>query len=256
MKAALRHIRLLPAVIIVGMCLLGLKSEGLIRAAWAQEQPTAPDDAAVLAKDTAPLAKDSAEDDGANSSAAEVDVLTSLSKRRAALDAREADIAMRADLLAAAENRVDGKIATLKQLQDQITALLGQRDAAQNDQMKSLVKTYSAMKPKDAARIFNSLADDVLVPVAHDMKPDVLAAILSNINPDAAQKLTVKLANRLKLPESTSMAEPAAVTPPDATQTPPSATPAALPAAPQPGAAAAAPNPSPAPQTGSSGKKS
>ena len=28
------------------------------------------------------------------------------------------------------------------------------------------MKTYSAMKPKDAARIFNSLDDDVLVPVA------------------------------------------------------------------------------------------
>ncbi len=252
MKAVLRHIRLLPAVIIVGMCLLGLKSEGLIRTAWAQEQPTAPDDAAVLAKDTAPLAKDATDDDGASSSAAEVDVLTSLSKRRAALDAREADIAMRADLLAAAEKRVDGKIATLKQLQDQITALLGQRDTAQDEQMKSLVKTYSAMKPKDAARIFNNLADDVLVPVAHDMKPDVLAAILANMNPDAAQKLTVKLANRLKLPETTGMAAPAAAVLPDATQAPPGA----AQAVPQPGVAPVPASQSPAPQTGSPGKKS
>jgi flagellar motility protein MotE (MotC chaperone) len=251
MKTLLRHIRLLPAVIIVGMCLLGLKSEGLIRAAWAQEQPTAPDDAAVLAKDTAPLAKDPADEDAASSSAAEVDVLTSLSKRRAALDAREADIAMRADLLAAAEKRVDGKIATLKQLQDQITALLGQRDTAQDEQMKSLVKTYSAMKPKDAARIFNNLSDDVLVPVAHDMKPDVLAAILANMNPDAAQKLTVKLANRLKLPETTGMAAPVAALP-DATQT----SPGAAPSAPQAVAAPAPATPSPAPQAGSSGKKS
>jgi len=178
MKAALTHIRLLPAVIVVGTGLLGLKSEGLVHAAWAQEQAAPASDAAVLAQDTAPLAKDVTEDDGVSSSAAEVDVLTSLSKRRAALDARESDIAMRADLLAAVENRVDGKIATLKQLQDQITTLLGQRDAEQEKQMASLVKTYSAMKPKDAARIFNTLADDVVVPVAHAMKSDVLAAIL------------------------------------------------------------------------------
>lgn len=259
MKAVLRHIRLLPAVIVVGTCLLGLRSEGLVRAAWAQEQPTAPDDAAFLAKDTAPLARDVTEDDGAGSSAAEVDVLTSLSKRRAALDAREADIATRSDLLAAAENRVDAKIATLKQLQEQITALLGQRDAAQDEQMKSLVKTYSAMKPKDAARIFNNLSDDVLVPVAHDMKPDVLAAILANMNPDAAQKLTLKLANRLKLPETTGMAAPAAAPPPDATQAPPGATqalPGATQAAAPPAAAPAPPTQSAAPQTGSSGKKS
>ena len=69
-------------------------------------------------------------------------------------------------MLAATEARVDAKIAQLKSLQSQITALLAQRDAAQEKQVASLVKTYSAMKPKDAARIFDSLPDDVLVPVA------------------------------------------------------------------------------------------
>jgi flagellar motility protein MotE (MotC chaperone) len=249
MKSVLKHIRLLPAVIVVGAGLLGLKGEGLVRDAWAQEQPAASTDA-VLARDTAPLAKDVTDDDGASSSAAEVDVLTSLAKRRAALDMREADITTRADLLAAAENRVDGKIATLKQLQDQIATLLGQRDAAQEEQMKSLVKTYSAMKPKDAARIFNNLADDVLISVARAMKSDVLAAILANMNADAAQKLTVKLANHLQLPETAAAAAPIPAPP---IATPPGVTPAET----QPGAAPAPlPSQSAAPQTSTSGKKS
>ena len=199
MKSLLKHIRLLPAVIGVGALLLGLKGEGLVRAAWAQEQ-AAPNDTTVLAQDTASLPKDIA-DDSETSSAAEVDVLTSLAKRRAALDSREAEINARADLLAAAESRVDGKIATLKQLQDKITTLLGQRDTEQEKQIASLVKTYSAMKPKDAARIFDNLSDDVLVPVAQAMKSDVLAPVLAAMNPDAAQKLTVKLAGRLTLPD-------------------------------------------------------
>ena len=93
---------------------------------------------------------------------------------------------MRADVLAAAESRVDGKIATLKQLQDQIATLLGQRDdAEQEKQMASLVKTYSAMKPKDAARIFDNLSDDVLIPVAQAMKSDVLAPVLADMTADA-----------------------------------------------------------------------
>ena len=199
MKSLLKHIRLLPAVIGVGALLLGLKGEGLVLTAWAQEQ-AAPNDTTVLAQDTAPLPKDIA-DDSETSSAAEVDVLTSLAKRRAALDSREAEINARADLLAAAESRVDGKIAILKQLQDKITTLLGQRDTEQEKQIASLVKTYSAMKPKDAARIFDNLADEVLVPVAQAMKSDVLAPVLAAMNPDAAQKLTVKLASRLTLPD-------------------------------------------------------
>jgi flagellar motility protein MotE (MotC chaperone) len=200
MKSWLKHIRLLPAVIAVSAVLLGLKGEGLVRQAWAQEQAAPPTDVAALAQDTAPLPKDAA-DDGESSSSAEVDVLTSLAKRRAALDAREADIGARADLLAAAESRVDGKIASLKQLQDKIAELLGQRDVEQEKQLASLVKTYSAMKPKDAARIFDNLADEVLVPVAQAMKSDVLAPVLAAMTPDAAQKLTLKLASRLKLPE-------------------------------------------------------
>jgi flagellar motility protein MotE (MotC chaperone) len=200
MNGVLRRIRLLPVVVAVGVPLLGLKGEGLVRVAWAQEQ-SAPAEALVLAKDTAPVATDATSDETPSDSAAEVDVLSSLAKRRAALDAREADLNMRAQVIAAAENRVDGKIATLKQLQDQINALLTERDAAEKQQIASLVKTYSAMRPKDAARIFNNLSDDVLIPVARSIKPADLAPILAAMNPDAAQKLTIKLADRLKLPD-------------------------------------------------------
>jgi flagellar motility protein MotE (MotC chaperone) len=214
MKILLKHARLLPAVIAVSAVLLGLKGEGLVRQAWAQEQAAPSNDTAVLAQDTAPLPKDIA-DDSDTSSAAEVDVLTSLAKRRAALDARQGEIDAHADLLAAAESRVDGKIASLKQLQDKIAQLLGQRDTDQEKQLASLVKTYSAMKPKDAARIFDNLSDEVLIPVAQAMKSDALAPVLAAMTPDAAQKLTVKLANRLKLPDLAAPAlEPAAAAAP------------------------------------------
>ena len=130
-------------------------------------------------------------------------------KRRATLDAREAQIQSEATMLAATEARVDTKISQLKELQRQIAALLTQRDAAQEKQVAALVKTYSAMKPKDAARIFDSLDDAVLVPVAEEMKSDVMAPLLAAMNPDAAQKLTMKLANKLALPMAAPAASPA-----------------------------------------------
>jgi flagellar motility protein MotE (MotC chaperone) len=182
----MRYFRLLPAVIVVSIGLLGLKGEGLINSAMAQEQKAADGD--LLSQDTAPLPKDAAAEDTKSESAAEVDVLSSLSKRRTELDTREADLEMRTQVLTAAEQRVDGKIAMLKQLQDQIATLLGQRDAEQQKQVASLVKTYSAMKSKDAARIFNNLPDEVLVPVAQAMKSDVLAPILAAMTADNAQR--------------------------------------------------------------------
>jgi flagellar motility protein MotE (MotC chaperone) len=131
-----------------------------------------------------------------------------------------------------------------------MNALLVQRDDAQKAQIASLVKTYSTMKAKDAARIFNNLPDDVLVPVAHDMKSDIMAQVLANMNADSAKSLTIKLADRLTLPQTTDAVAPAAAPAPQAAATAPapstqaSAAPAAKPAAP----AAPAPDKSAAPK--------
>ena len=231
MKSLSRYFRLLPAVILVGGGLLALKSVSLVQDARAQTALTgqAP---APAPKDTTQVAvADPVIDDSESNSAAEVDVLTSLSKRRQQLDAREQSLNMQANLIDAAEARVDGKIATLKGLQDTMQKLLGQRDAAEQAQLNALVKSYSSMKPADAARIFNSLDDTVELNVAALMKSDVLGAILAKMQPDAAEKLTVRLANRLKVPD----AAPAAVAAATAPETPPaqqmaSVNPAAAPA--------------------------
>ena len=106
----------------------------------------------------------------------------------------------------------------LAELQNKIAALLVQRDEAQKKQIDALVKTYSTMKPKDAARIFNALPDDVLLPVAAAMKADVLALVLAGMASDNAKALTVKLANRLALPQTADAVAPASApsTPPPA----------------------------------------
>jgi flagellar motility protein MotE (MotC chaperone) len=222
-----RKLRLLPAVVIAGTALLGLKGFGLVHGAMAQTKEGT-QIAANVPGDGIAAPRDIASDDNESSSASEADVLTSLAKRRAELDARARDQQMREAVLQATEKRVDAKIAALKLLQTQMTTLIGQRDAAQEKQVASLVKTYSSMKPKDAARIFDGLTDDVLVPVAQSMKSDALAPVLAAMNPQNAQKLTVKLASRLNLPDTTAAAAP---------PTPPSALPAPLPSIAPPAAA-------------------
>jgi flagellar motility protein MotE (MotC chaperone) len=224
LKAFLKHLRLLPFVIAGATGLLAIKGAGLVLEARAQDAATP---AAATMATPQPSTPDPAADDAETASTGEVDVLTSLSKRRAELDTREQSLTMQANLIAAAEKRVDDKIAQLKTLQTQMQTLLGQRDAAEQAQINALVKTYSSMKPKDAARIFDNLDDDVLLSVAQLMKPDVLGAILAQMQADNAEKLTVKLANRLK-PPPPAPAQMAALTPPAMT---PAAAPATTPAA-------------------------
>lgn len=238
-KSKTRYLRLLPGVVLVCGGLLVLKTSGLVHDALAEEgQPAAADAMAPAPK---AANKDFAGDDSQASTAAEVDVLTSLSKRRAALDTREAEVKNQTNILAATEARVDGKIAQLKTLQSQIAALLVQRDAEQQKQVAVLVKTYGpdGMKADKAAAIFNTLPDDVLIPVAQGLKPADLGAILSKMSPDAAQKLTLKLANKLALPETAAALNTVPASPAPAAPPAP-ATPAAAPA-PQTQAEAPAP---------------
>jgi len=214
MKAP-RFARLLPSVVALGAVILVLKGTDLVHNAYAQSG--SPDRASALTHDPVPANKDYAggEDDQV-ASASEVDVINSLSKRRRELDVRDSQLSIQANMIAAAEARVDAKINQLKQLQAQINALMVQRDDAQKAQIASLVKAYSTMKAKDAARIFNNLPDEVLVPVAHDMKSDILALVLANMNAENAKTLTVKLADRLTLPQTT----PLAANPPPAVGAP------------------------------------
>jgi flagellar motility protein MotE (MotC chaperone) len=224
MKKSPRFIRLLPSVMVLGIVVWGLKASDLVHEAYAQ----ASSQAAAISGDPVPANKDYAGGEGDQvASASEVDVVNSLSKRRRELDKRESQLTTQANMITAAEQRVDAKIAQLKQLQAQIAQLLGQRDEAQKAQVTALVKTYSIMKPKDAARIFNNLPDEVLVPVARDMKSDQLALVLASMNPDNAKALTIKLANRLVLPQATDAAPAATLPAPGA----PAAGPAPVPAA-------------------------
>lgn len=234
MRKLLRHLRLLPLVIVVGLSLLTVRGFGFIQA-FAEDAGAATP--AVQSDPATDPAEDPASDDAEMASASEVDVLTSLSKRRKQLDDREAQLAMRENVITAAEQRVDNKIAELQALQGEIQKLLGQKDIEEQKQIASLVKTYSSMKPKDAARIFNSLDEDVLIAVAQQMKPDVLAPVLAAMQSDAAQKLTLKLADRLKV-------------------TPPPVAPTAAPAAPAPDGTMPASSPTAATNTAAAGPPS
>jgi flagellar motility protein MotE (MotC chaperone) len=237
-----RFVRLLPGVVALGAVVWGLKASDLVQEAYAQAN-AAISTAGSITSDPMPANKDYAGGEGDQvASAREVDVINSLAKRRRELDKRESQLTTQSNMIAAAEARVDAKISQLKQLQAQITQLLGQRDEAQKAQVATLVKTYSTMKPKDAARIFNNLPDDVLLPVAHDMKSDSLALILANMNADSAKSLTVKLANKLTLPQTADAVAPAPAPAAPSVAAAASAPMAAPSTAPAPAAAAAPQN--------------
>ena len=88
----------------------------------------------------------------------------------------------------------------MEKLQASIEALLVKHDDQTEQQMQSLVKIYSNMKPKDAARIFEGLDMQVLLEVIGRMKERKTAPILAQMNPKRAEQVTLELAQRRDLP--------------------------------------------------------
>ncbi len=123
-------------------------------------------------------------------------MLEKLSARRTALDAREHDIEAHENLLKAAEDRIDKKIAEMKALQGDVKVMLQKIDEEDDAKLKSLVKVYETMKPKDAARIFEQLDMPVLLGVVSNMKEQKIAAVMEAMDAAKAKTLTDALAAR------------------------------------------------------------
>ena len=132
---------------------------------------------------------------------AEIDILQQLAVRREQIDAREREMDMRSGLLDAAEERIEKKIAELQNLRLTIDSLIKKFDAQQDAKLKSLVKIYENMKPKDAARIFEDLEMDTLLEMSERMKERKLAPIIAKMSPEKAREVTVELRRLRNLPK-------------------------------------------------------
>ena len=123
-------------------------------------------------------------------------ILERLQERRQQLDARVREMEMRESLLQAAEKRLEARLTELKAVEARINTTIQQRDDDELKRFKGIVTMYENMKPKEAARIFDRLDLKILVDVATQMKPATMSAILAQMAPEAAERLTVELASR------------------------------------------------------------
>lgn len=130
----------------------------------------------------------------------EIEVLHRLAERREKLDLREKEISQRVAVLEAAEAQLDMKIAKLKELEANIKELVGAFDEKERSRLDNLVKLYSNMKPKDAARLFNDMEMELLVRLFERMKESKSAPILALMDSAKANQLTAALADKKKLP--------------------------------------------------------
>lgn len=193
--------RLLPAVMVTAAVLLGLKAVAFAEGASESVQATkadAPATPAPAAAASTPAAANACAADSfataAGLSPSEVQVLQALGARRTALDERATEMDTRQELLAAAERRLEERLAELKRVEARVQALTVAADDTQNQRITQLVDVYQRMRAKDAAAVFDALDQDVLVDVASRMRQANLAEVMGKMDPARARQLTIWLA--------------------------------------------------------------
>lgn len=148
----------------------------------AAAEPAAPQD--IIAQKTVP------------ENQREMQILGNLSERREKIEQWEKDIALREKVLEATEQRIDQKLAELNSMSEELKKMLVTYEEEENAKVSSLVKVYEAMKPKDAARIFDELDMDILLLVVDRMSERRVAPVLAAMSPQRARDLTLKLADQ------------------------------------------------------------
>jgi len=130
-----------------------------------------------------------------------MELFEDLKKRRSMLDGRDRELAVREALLKAAQQEINQKYDELVSLKSEIEILLKQQSDEEKARIASLVKIYEGMKPKDAARIFNTLDMDVLLNVVGRMSERKSAPIIASMDPARARNLTIQLMDQKALPD-------------------------------------------------------
>jgi flagellar motility protein MotE (MotC chaperone) len=139
-------------------------------------------------------------------SASERAILERLQSRRQELDARAREMDIRESLLKAAEKRVESRVEELKGVESQISTATEQKSEAEAARFKGIITMYEAMKPKDAAKVFDRLEMPVLFQIASQIAPRKMSDILGLMSPEAAERLTVEMAHRAS-PDKAASAE-------------------------------------------------
>jgi flagellar motility protein MotE (MotC chaperone) len=221
MSMAFPRPRVLPATIGVMALLMALKSIGLLQAVTAGDAVAAEAPAAAAAgaaeKPASPPAPEAAAGPAASTAAAQAvapappapapviaaappvsdaerSLLLDLRHRRDLLDGRERAAAQRDAVIAAAEQKLAARVAELNALQAKLESLEAARQSHDSANWASLVHIYEAMKPRDAATIFDALDMQVLLGVLDRMSERKAAPILAAMQPERARLATQLLA--------------------------------------------------------------
>lgn len=115
------------------------------------------------------------------------DYLFKLAERKKQLDQREEELNKLAERIEKQKAEISEKLAKLEETRAKISTALEERIKSDDGKVETLVQMYSNMKPQQAAKVFETLDEDLVIEILGRMKKKNAADILNLIKPEKAQ---------------------------------------------------------------------
>lgn len=124
----------------------------------------------------------------------ETDYLFKLSERKKQLDAREEELNRYAAEIAKQKEDIEAKLKKLEETRTKISTALEDKIKTDDAKVDTLVQMYSNMKAQQAAKVFETLDEDLVIEILSRMKKKNAADILNLVKPEKAQVLAERYA--------------------------------------------------------------
>jgi flagellar motility protein MotE (MotC chaperone) len=124
----------------------------------------------------------------------EVNHFAKLNERKRELDAKETELGKMEAELAVQKLELEKRIQELEATRKSISQVLEQRVEADDKKVATLVEMYSSMKPQQAAKIFETMDEDLAVEILGRMKKKNAAEVMNLVKAEKAQIFSEKYA--------------------------------------------------------------
>ena len=132
----------------------------------------------------------------------EADYLFKLAERNKQLDQREDDLKKLESEIAKQKEELDSKLKKLEETRQKISTALEEKIKADDSKVETLVQMYSNMKAQQAAKVFETLDEELVIEILGRMKKKSAADILNLIKPEKAQIFAERYVGYRRAPAS------------------------------------------------------
>lgn len=127
----------------------------------------------------------------------EREILLSLNERKRQLDQRDLLLNQREEQLRALRDNIQRQVKELKRLQVKIEASMEAKKTQDAENLNKVVGLYNGMDPKKSAGKFAALDSKVAVQILLGMNQRKAAAIMEELPPDVAKRITEQIVNKV-----------------------------------------------------------